>query len=67
MTKSILFRINGFCKWEKSEDWHIEYKVLSNVKNFLASLYFRLDSEKELGDIQLIIKHELVSLVKGYL
>lgn len=59
--------INSFCKWEKSEEWHKEYKVLSNVKNFLASLYFRLDLEKGMEDIKLSIKSELTSLVKGYL
>ncbi|MEE3809184.1 MULTISPECIES: DUF2785 domain-containing protein [Lysinibacillus] len=58
--------VNSFTDWEKTEIWHEEYKIISNVKNFLGSLYFRLEQEANQKYVAEIVKDKLIKMMKAY-
>ncbi|OEH94076.1 DUF2785 domain-containing protein [Bacillus solimangrovi] len=58
--------IRNFDNWERSECWQEEYKVITNVKNFLSSLYFRLCNEDTIEEVAEMIKETLIKMMKRY-
>ncbi|WP_107923129.1 DUF2785 domain-containing protein [Lysinibacillus parviboronicapiens] len=58
--------ICSFILWEKTEVWHEEYIIISNVRNFLGRLYFQLDQEGNKMNEALIVKEQLNTMMKNY-
>lgn len=60
--------ITNICCWKKTEQWHTEFKLLSNVRNFLSSLYFQLDdSETQYNqNFALIVKEKINIMMQEY-
>jgi hypothetical protein len=55
--------LNSFTQWDKTEAWHEEYKVISNIKNFLSALYFRMtqvNSQENLAEAVMQVRNELL-------
>ncbi len=51
---------------KKTEVWHEEYIIISNVRNFLGRLYFQLDQEGNKMNEALIVKEQLNTMMKNY-
>jgi hypothetical protein len=56
----------SFTRWEKTEYSHEEHKIISNVKNFLATLYFRLSAEGYDNELVQTVKQVRLELMKPY-
>ncbi|QWU16820.1 hypothetical protein SAMN04487895_11162 [Paenibacillus sophorae] len=56
-----------FLKWDKTEEWDQEYKILTNVKSLLGSLYFRLRTSGPGDEGASIIEELRVRLMEPYL
>lgn len=59
--------LDAFVDWEKSEIWDEEYKIISNVKFFLGSLYFRLSNELDHKITAEIVKVRLTEMMSKYI
>lgn len=58
--------VTDFTHWKKTELWHEEYKIITNVKNFLGSLYFRLEQEIDQQIVAEIVKEKLTEMMNIY-
>lgn len=59
--------LDTFFDWDKSELWDEEYKIISNVKFFLGSLYFRLSNELDYQEIAKIIQMKITEMINKYI
>lgn len=59
--------LKEFTNWDKSEVWNEEYVIISNIKNFLASLYFRLSRYDNLSIYAGMTKEALQSMMGNYI
>ncbi|MGE7023571.1 DUF2785 domain-containing protein [Solibacillus cecembensis] len=59
--------LDTFFDWDKSELWDEEYKIISNVKLFLGSLYFRLSNEQDYQEIAKIIQMKITEMISKYI
>ncbi|MNW41325.1 hypothetical protein D3C74_184590 [compost metagenome] len=59
--------LRGFTSWDKSRIWNEEYLIISNVKNFLASFYFRLSRYDELSVYADMTKETLQGMMLEYI
>lgn len=59
--------LKEFTNWDKSEVWNEEYVIISNIKNFLASLYFRLSRYDNLSIYAGMTKETLQSMMRNYI
>jgi hypothetical protein len=57
----------SFTHWEKTEQWQEEYKIISNAKNFLAALNFRLCAEGSYPELAHAVKQVRLELMKPYI
>ncbi|WP_410513367.1 DUF2785 domain-containing protein [Paenibacillus sp. BR2-3] len=58
--------LNSFTLWEKSEQSYKKHKIISNVKNFLAALYFRLSTKGSLPELAQAVKQVRQEIMKPY-
>ncbi|MEG0384405.1 MAG: DUF2785 domain-containing protein [Solibacillus sp.] len=59
--------LDTFFDWDKSELWDEEYKIISNVKFFLGSLYFRLSNELDHQETAKKIQMKITEMISKYI
>lgn len=59
--------LREFTRWDKTEKWNEEYIIITNVKNFLSSLYFRLSSHGDQCNKAPFVKDVLQKMMQNYI
>ncbi|WP_458121735.1 DUF2785 domain-containing protein [Paenibacillus sp. Z6-24] len=59
--------IGSFLKWDKTEVWNEEYKIIFNIKSFLGSLYFRIHGNPKFVHTASKIEIGINTLMENYI